>query len=66
MNTQQEQTTKSQYRETLRKIIDLELSNLPLLMAGLEPKERAVLLCKLLPFVIEKEKPTETMAWDSD
>lgn len=41
-------------RETLKAIMVKELENLPGLMEQLEPKDRAELLTKMLPYVLPK------------
>jgi len=56
---------KAQQRETLRTVLENELANLPSLLAELDPKERAAMLCKLLPYVMDREGPTITSLWDS-
>ena len=41
-------------RETLKTIMKKEIENLPETLEGLEPKERLIIICKLMPFVFPK------------
>lgn len=43
----------------LAEIVNNEIENLPALMEQLEPRERAYILVKLLPYVVPKLNPNE-------
>jgi len=49
-----EQILTNGLRETLKKIMQKEINNLPKTLEGLEPKERLNVLCRLMPFVFPK------------
>ena len=44
-------------KEILQQVIDQEIANLPALLEGLEPKDRAQLLVKLLPYKYTRVEP---------
>lgn len=61
MNTK-EQVITMNLRDSLKEIMQKELSKLPETLEALEPKERLNFVCKLMPFVFPKVKtvhPTE-------
>jgi hypothetical protein len=47
----------SELRDTLKALIDIELENLPGVLAELPARERAELVVKLLPYVLPKVEP---------
>jgi hypothetical protein len=47
-------------REILFEIVKNEIDNLPALLEQLEPRERAYILVKLMPYVIPKMNTDET------
>lgn len=49
-------------RNDLKAVMQKEIKNLPILLEGLEAKERLSVICKLMPFVFPKVEtihPTE-------
>ncbi|OFY96732.1 MAG: hypothetical protein A3K10_15705 [Bacteroidetes bacterium RIFCSPLOWO2_12_FULL_31_6] len=57
-----EQILTNGLRETLKKIMQKEIENLPKTLETIEPKERLNVLCKLMPFVfpkVESVHPTQ-------
>lgn len=44
-------------KEILQQVIDQEIANLPALLESLEPKDRAQLLVKLLPYKYARVEP---------
>lgn len=41
-------------RDSLKRVIQNELNNLPEQLEGLEPKERLNMVCKLMPYVFPR------------
>lgn len=51
-------------REILAEIVNNEVENLPKLLEELEPRERAYILTKLLPFVMPKANGNEEINFE--
>lgn len=49
-----EQILTNDLRATLKGIIQKEFEKLPEIIEGLEPKERIIILCRLMPFIMPK------------
>lgn len=55
MKTQvKEQVVTKDLRDTLKRIMQKEIENLPEYLNGLDNKDRVNVLCKLMPFVFPK------------
>ena len=51
--------TTRETRELIERIVIEELSNIKQLLNELTPQERAFVICKLLPYVVTKERHDE-------
>ncbi len=49
-----EQILTKDLRETIKKVMEKELLQLPDLLEKLDPKERLTILCKILPFTLPR------------
>jgi len=51
--------TNRKAKELISEVLLSELANIKLLLAELTPQERAFVICKLLPYVVTKERHDE-------
>jgi hypothetical protein len=49
-----EQILTTGLRDTLKSVMQREIENLTATLEGLEPKERLIIVCKLMPYVFPK------------